>query len=196
MVGLQPTEFTLTQKGRRQGPRGGLGNQSLRGFQRRVGSAPDAHCHGLWLWREGQAALWLGDPWGSAPEVQSPGAGGWNPPKSKERLPVGLSLDLCVCPGRSRTPIRASVGWASSPDGQLLLAWARHGGCTTASWSRTVCLDAIPPQSLEETPQVICPEPAGPQEMLLTACTALQRRGNSPSLVGRCFVWSQSFAAG
>lgn len=83
---------------------------------------------GLWLWREMQGALQMVDPWGSAPEVWSLGAGGLHLPRPKEGLPVGLSLDLCVFQKWSR----AWVSWASVRDGQLLLAWAHHGGCTTA----------------------------------------------------------------
>lgn len=71
------------------------------------------------------------DPWGSAPEVWSPGAGGLNFPGPKERLPVGLSLDLCVFQEWGRAWVSTSGGWASVRDGQLLLAWAHHGGCTT-----------------------------------------------------------------
>lgn len=86
---------------------------------------------GPWLWRKMQGALQMVDPWGSAPEVWSPGAGGLNLPRPKEGLPVGRSLDLYVFQEWSRAWVSASEGWASVRVEQLILAWAHHGGCTT-----------------------------------------------------------------
>lgn len=89
---------------------------------------------------------------------------------------------ICVC-------TRGGAGgvWASVWGGQFA-SWA-HGGCTTAIQARAACLEAIPPQFLEENLQVRCPELPGPQETLLTACSALHWSESSLPLAERSFGW-------
>lgn len=83
---------------------------------------------GLWLWREMQAVLWLVDPWGATPKVKK--LEGWIPRGQRRAEP----LYVCAPEAEQGASSGACLGWAAA------LAWARHGGYTSAIQAKTVAL--------------------------------------------------------